>query len=310
MNRPKLWLHAGLHKTGTTAIQRFAATHRAALLERGLWYPDFRPVLEESPPSHNRLAHALAGPDKPGRLSTGQIETLTRHWHEQAGDRSLLISAEALCRHIDPRGGRDWYDQRVGYLERLAEVLSGFEVEVVLVLRRQDDFAHSVYLENIMKASKRGRMSFPEFRDYLRKRHLRYEDNIAAFRERFPRLKILTYEAIAADKRLCGNFFAELGWDVTDLREPGRIRDSLSVPQARTKRAMLPLTLLPGQNRLLNRFLKWRPVEGALHRIMAGSPNGFWESERARAEWRRAYAAENERLRRCFFPERTALFPA
>ena len=34
-----LYLHIGMHKTGTTAIQRFCAENRRALLKRGYCYP-------------------------------------------------------------------------------------------------------------------------------------------------------------------------------------------------------------------------------------------------------------------------------
>jgi len=39
-----LIVHIGSHKTGTTAIQRFAASHRATLRERGLWYPSYEEI--------------------------------------------------------------------------------------------------------------------------------------------------------------------------------------------------------------------------------------------------------------------------
>lgn len=309
MSPPKLWLHAGAHKTGTTAIQQFAAANRATLLGSGLWYPDFQPVRDDAPTSHNPLAHSLAQPGGSRGLSAVQIRELVDYWREKAGNRSLLVSAEAFCRHLDPEGGKEWLEQRKAYLKRLAAVFADFDVEVIFALRRQDRWAHSVYLENIMKGSDRAKMSFPEFRKFLEKRHLRFEDNIAVFEESFGPVRVLTYEGLSQDGNLFSNFFAELGLkNLKNLVDPGLVRPSLSIRQARMKKLLVPVIVSRSQNRRLNRVLGWQPLIKASKWLWGEPENGFWESENVRREWLEKFEAENERLRLNHFPNRLDLF--
>ncbi|MEF8792417.1 hypothetical protein [Thiohalorhabdus sp.] len=190
----------------------------------------------------------------------------------------------------------------------MAEAFRDFDVEVILVLRRQDELAHSLYLENIMKGSRRGRMSFSDFRKFIESRHLRFEDNIATFERVFGPVRVLTYEGLARDNRLLQNFFAELGFRVAGLEDSGLVRQSLTVRQARMKRAFLPLIGSHGQNRQVNRFLRWGPMARASARFVDEPETGFWENESARQRWLECYAEENERIRSRFFPDRASLF--
>jgi hypothetical protein len=309
VSRPRLLLHAGLHKTGTTAIQAFAAGNRAALESRGARYPTFEPVGPANNESHNRLAHSIARTGKSGSFDDKQVRRLLEHWRAQCADARLVVSAEALSRHIDPAGGADWKAQRLAYLERVADVLADFDVEVVVVLRRQAEFVHSAYLENIMKASRRGSWSFARFRDYLAERHLRYEDNLDVFSQAFGDVRVLVYDDLLQSGAFCAAFFEAFGFRVEGLKEPGRIRRSLSARQARIKRALLPVIFTRGQNRRINTFLRKPGITRLADRVLDDRGIGLWESVAARDEWQCRYDDENERIRARFRPERASLFP-
>lgn len=309
MNRPRLLLHAGLHKTGTTAIQAFAAGNRDALKSFGAWYPTFEPVGPTDNESHNRLAHSIAGTGKSGSFDDVEVHRLLEHWRARCGEARLVVSAEALSRHVDPAGGSDWKSRRSAYLGRVSNALAQFEVDVVLVLRRQAEFVHSAYLENIMKGSRRGSWSFARFRDYLAERHLRYEDNLDAFRHAFGNVRVLIYDDLVQSGAFCAGFFAALGFEIERLEEPGRVRRSLSARQARIKRALLPMIVARGQNRWLNAALRKPAVTRLAERMLEDRGIGLWESVSVRRDWQRRYESENERIRARFCPERATLFP-
>lgn len=308
--RPRLLLHAGLHKTGTTALQEFASTNRVLMREHGLWYPDYQPVRAESWNSHNRLAHSLAATGKSGNLSREEIGRLVSGWKNNAGGDTVLVSAEALSRHVVAMPDGDWVAQRLRFLEQVAHTFSGFAIEVVLVLRRQDRFVHSAYLENIMKATRTAALPFPQFREEFERRSLRYEDNLDAFERAFGTVHVMVYEDLLRDGRMCRNFFEALGFPVGDLAEPGPVRSSLTVSQARVKRFLRPIVFSRRMNRGVNAMVRSTPATFMARHLVPESAYGFWESETARRQWQRRYDRENERIRHRFLPQRTELFPA
>jgi len=308
MSRPRLILHAGLHKTGTTALQQFAARNRERLRERGLWYPTYEPVRRGPCGAHNLLAHSFACTRKSAKFSSGEIKQLVGYWHGHIGNDSLFLSAEALCRHVIPDAGPDWVEQRLRYLERVASAFSDFDVEVVFVLRRQDQFVHSAYLENIMKATRLASLSFPEFRKVFEQGNLRYEDNLNVFVRVFDRVHVMLYEDLQTDGHLCANFLRNLGFDADDLPEPGKIRESFTIDQARVKRVLLPIVVSRGVNNRVNALLRTSMVSRLSERLLRNAGIDFWEDDLVRRQWQQVYEKENERIRHRFFPGNSTLF--
>lgn len=153
----RLILHIGRHKTGTTSLQRFFATNDRALLDRyGILYP----ATGRANHAHHPLFRADAdhGVD-PARLDALRAEV------EQSGASTVLISAENLSQDIVSR-------ER---LRRIGEDFAGGSIDLIVYLRRQDDFLESSYAEIV----KRGGCTFPQgifsfdfeldHRDFLRK---------------------------------------------------------------------------------------------------------------------------------------------
>jgi len=130
--KKQLIIHAGLHRTGTTAIQEALSGSREMLAAKGISYPfDFAPG-EKGPQrmkNHLNLAFALL------RNQINPEEVV--EWLSQAasGNWKVILSAEDFCRLHDLR-----------FLEALRE---SFDIEVVFYLRRQDDWVNSWYNQNI-----------------------------------------------------------------------------------------------------------------------------------------------------------------
>jgi len=149
---PELILHIGTHKTGTTSIQHFCTDNRKALRARGLWYPS--PDLGSFPKhyAHHRIAHAIAGVDSnfsidDSRRFFDRVRRRARHAER------ILVSAEPFYRHaLNPDGPVDRQDpaQLHRFVEAVGTCLGGFDVKVLVALRRQDRFAESLYAEQIL----------------------------------------------------------------------------------------------------------------------------------------------------------------
>lgn len=193
-------------------------------------------------------------------------------------------------------------------MQRVTSALCDFDVEIVLVLRRQDEFVHSPYIENIMKATPISFLSFPQFREEFEQRSLRFEDNLNVFLEVFGRMHVMLYDELRSDGRLCANFMRRISFDVDDLPEPGMVRESLTVGQARLKRALLPLVISRRVNNGINTLVRSSMLARMTERLESDSATGFWKSVRARRKWQQRYDAENERIRERFFPGRAELF--
>lgn len=305
---PKLILHAGTHKTGTTAIQAFAARNRAALLNRGLLYPSYAPLTFPTQDGHHLFAHAIA--QTPGCPSLDDVRTLVRHWHAAASesDSTVLVSAEALYRHR--LGDGSTHQRRHAYLRRVSEMLDAFDVELVLVFRRPDDFVRSMYQEHI--ASPRTRRSLPSLHAWATapdRFQLHYHESAQIFQSIFPKTRILLYEDLIGGNGLYENFFSSIGCDISGIPTPGRIRAGLPATHVVAKN--YANSFLSGVHSH-QKFLKWlesSEVSHAFDEAFGGTRFDLWRSHEERERFLESRAEDIEQLRRDFFPDRPSLFP-
>lgn len=139
-------IHAGFHKTGTTAIQSFMQEHREELDDFGLVYPSFSSLGARNEAGHFRFASGLAD----GSLS---VEA-TRHLLQEAKgrDKNLLLSAESLIRYSIKKSPDEglWTSKR-NYIEKVRSALPVQEPEVVFVYRNPFDLIQSYYNEAVKK---------------------------------------------------------------------------------------------------------------------------------------------------------------
>lgn len=121
----ELYLHIGLHKTGTSYLQKLFLENRALLLEAGL---GLGPYQNPKTGSHHPILEAFRS-EGPARVFARVAEC--------PGAR-LLISAEQLSAEmLDRATAEAWRDAARAH----------FEVKVVIFLRRQDYLKESVYAQ-------------------------------------------------------------------------------------------------------------------------------------------------------------------
>lgn len=140
MTKPKLLLHIGLPKTGTTFIQSNLLQHREQLLNRGLLYPlaglhgvghaaFAREFIEENLKQRFAQENIFNAPSDPYRIRDDILYEIGRSEIEV---QRIVISSEAFT-NCDALGTR-----------RLHELLSEyFTISILLFLRRQDHYAES-----------------------------------------------------------------------------------------------------------------------------------------------------------------------
>lgn len=305
--RPLLFLHAGFHKTGTTAIQKFAARHRRRLRAGGILYPRLWPATFRPLAGHHFLFHAVAGHE--GHVSLAKAQKLVDRWRRRAVVEgwSVLLSSEANCRYMAEvsAGG---HGAKAQFAEKLEDLLSGFDVVPVLVVRRQDDFARSLYQEHVISGTgASARASFPDYLSGVAAEKARFLERLRAFQETFGSVRVLVYEELAKES-LPAAFLRELGARNLPGNDTQPVRPSLSVAETLVKQQLNRWIETPWQNRLALAWLRSRPVRRVLERELGGIIT-LWPDTATRARFVAQFDQENATIAREFLNRDGKLFP-
>jgi tetratricopeptide (TPR) repeat protein len=192
-NDKLLYLHIGLHKTGSTAFQRYLVANKALLEKQGVSIPRHRGDLNVNAYHHN-LAWQIIG-DRRCQLPTSAFKDFVEQ----------LIS-DPLPRHVV--SSEDFCLASVSQIERLSRDFKSFaagslRVVPVVVLRNPLSLALSMY-EGRLGGNQIG------FSEFLSKRmcsDFRLQPNfvIGKWKHSFPEVKVVLYEDIRDDlcKKLC-----------------------------------------------------------------------------------------------------------
>jgi hypothetical protein len=207
----RLIIHAGTHKTGTTSIQNVLAAYRDQLGKQGLIYPDHGPYLGGSREAHHTLAQAFVGTD-PAALDAAHrfVETLKSTVNHTD---ILVISFESIYRHVcDTQAwttlpNHHYWDYRICYLQRLYQAFSDMNPEILLYLRRHDEFAESAYKEWIINKSDVDISFYDWIEEYMPL--MAYNHQISTFQAVFPTVNVESYEK-AKQEGLLSAFFRQL----------------------------------------------------------------------------------------------------
>ena len=155
MTKPRLFLHIGEPKTGTTAIQTFLLANRAALRRKGFLYP----LAGVHDSAHRKLSPAFYAASLTNNDAAETLEAVLREVRE-AGCATTILSFEGFCLD-NPRS--------------LAGLAREFDVKVVYYLRRQDHLFESRYAQHVRSCLIRQvrppglvLRDFPHYADYLR----------------------------------------------------------------------------------------------------------------------------------------------
>jgi len=137
----KVYLHIGLEKTGTTAIQGFLNQNRGSLTQNfNVLFPKFEEdataidsnhrIAKLFIPNKNIAAHHKV-------VSLTAFEELLKNFEENSDFHTLILSSELFSYST------------VSEIRALKVSLQNFDVTVILYLRRQDDYLESSYDQHV-----------------------------------------------------------------------------------------------------------------------------------------------------------------
>lgn len=145
----RLILHAGVPKTGTTALQAHLRAHDAALAAAGVRFVRRFPNFGEVDPLFPLLRALRRSPGEVGLVAAARdrLAALSR------GARAVLISYEDAFGRAAEDG---FFSPRLpGMARDLAHVLEGRRLSVVVTLRRQEELIASYAVQDLRKGSVR-----------------------------------------------------------------------------------------------------------------------------------------------------------
>ena len=254
-------------------MQAALAASRPALMERGIYYPDTSKYFGKLRQSHHLLAHEIKKTDPKSeatvRACIDGLRAMSANFH------TILLSSEAFYRHdmVDSTqieiSRREPRASRVAYVERMAAAFSAFDVEILVYLRKPEDFIESLYSE----ASSKPKMVLG-FEDLIAAKMLRvdYDFHIDLFRKHFRKVTIKHFE----DERSEGivdRFFAHIGakeLEIPDLTLRRSPKKQASLWVVAKKRAT---NLTPDEQRSLWEFV----TSDEANTVFDDPPNAtFW----------------------------------
>ena len=154
--RQRLVLHIGMHKTGSTSIQRFFSRNRLALSLAGIVYPLSVGADGRRQSKHNAIFTAISheadhGAPHPVLGPSAELVEATARRIEASGARVAVMSAEGFS------------GERPVFARALAPLGRRFDVTVVVFLRQPDDWLESFHRQMIMSREVREARPIAEF---------------------------------------------------------------------------------------------------------------------------------------------------
>ena len=250
-----LYLHIGQPKTGTTTLQHFCAENRAALNRLGYDYPASPLKYRYVNPWRN--GHFLLGHsyyDKREGLSAEnqskreQGYLLLEEWFESYDN--IVLSDEALW--------TDAFRPEKPFWGRLMQHARehGYEVKVIVYLRRQDQFAQSYYVQSVKEGG--ATQCWEEWLQTLGAWRLDYFGNLEAIARYTGReaIDVRVYDRAALDAAggIHADFLSALGICMDDTFVQLAADENVKAPNFNAVAIKLAINTSPHFDRSINKL--------------------------------------------------------
>ncbi len=312
-----VYLHIGMPKTGTSAIQRFLTDNPEVLAGKGYCYRHL-PYSFPDRSSPRRNAHFLVEniyngkgkldlPTKRARME--DTLRIIAQWLEEFDH--IILTDEAIWNNLR---GDTWED--FARLKKFCQE-QGAALKIIVYLRRQDEYMLSWWKQHIRDGGKNGRL--PDWETFTEKLHkliiLDYEKHLREIEQYIPRedLIVRIYDRngfVGKTHTIYSDFLDAIGLEFTEEFVIGKamVNVSLTNDYAEIKRL---LNRLQGReyNRARNDISNFfeRPA------VKCSALSGYEErysllTEEQSVSIMAKYAASNAKLLERYFPGRAALF--
>jgi hypothetical protein len=242
-----VYVHIGLHKTGTSSIQAFLRKNKPALLERGWLYPR----TGWTAGGHHNLAYELLGrkrfSEAAGRLSELEAEI--------AQAPNAIVSSEEL----------EFLE--LAEVRRLKAAIGERETRILVYLRRQDALIGSTYAQQVKMGAR-----MKPFDDYalasLYNPRFDFAQLLSRWGGVFGReaLEVAVVSDETAGPRLYDDFLARVGLgEAADLPRPGkRMNESPTAAEIEILRRAADKARRPGRPPRPQDMLQLQEIAAAL----------------------------------------------
>ncbi len=275
MTKP-LFLHIGLHKTGSTSVQRYFSDNQRVLLRHGILYPEVG-VLHGG---HHEIAWSCGTRrhERNDDLLDSFIAKIVKK-ASSSSCRSVVISSEEF------ESGRS--------IARLANLSRHFEVRVVAYIRKQDELLESQYNQHLRQYDIRFAGSIYQF---ALKHNFFHQFNFRNKVERWAKIFgedsiiVRPYGTELVDRDVCRDFLSLVAPSLLETYQASATpRDNVS----------LPAVALPYLARLNALNLSFEQHQRALDRLsamFAGAPKASLLSFEESAEFFEKFEVTNTAL--------------
>lgn len=242
-----VYVHIGLHKTGTSSIQAFLRKNKPALMERGWLYPR----TGWTAGGHHNLAYELLG-RKRFSEAAGRLSELAG---EIAGAPNAVLSSE------------EFEFLELDEVRRLKAALDGREARIVVYLRRQDELIGSTYAQQVKMGAR-----MKPFEEYARASLYNPRFDFSQLLARWggvfgaDALDVAVVSGQTEGQRLYDDFLARLGLnDAHDLPRPAkRLNESPTAAEIEILRRAADKARRPGRPPRPQDMLQLQEITSAL----------------------------------------------
>ena len=289
--KPKLLIHSGLPKTGTTTIQLHCALNRQVLARNGWLYPQAGRQWN----AHHTFGNFFRSEGKKlawiREADPAKVRRMLERERAESGADNVIISSESLF-HINS-------------LRKLAQYFPDYEINMLVYLRRQDEWLESVYRQQL-----RGGAVFTDRHSYLRQvqSSLDYDRVLGEWESVLgvDHICVRSFEPKFFETSLVEQFMDVLGLTLTaDYDEAPRRNDKLN------RAAMDFLMKFPNERRISHDY---QLLQKELEAWSQGRPDRPEHQTLYPPAERRAIADEhaegNKRIEDRYFPSGSTLFRA
>lgn len=288
-SRTRLYLHIGLHKTGTSAIQKFLRAHANILLEQGIYYP---PDLTAED-AHHGFASVFLRNNPIGHIETIKKWVTDCNLFCQTHRLHLLLSSEVLSEPLR--------------YETLADVLGDFDINIIIYIRRQD-----LLIESVMNQVLKGSQIVYSDEDFLSPDKIyfaNHAERIQKWRETFPNCTIIVRRYGIETNSVETDFLnlLQLPAGQESYWRPGLVNESLGLYEFIVLRDLVQHKKITSRESFEQTRAKLKAIMQT-EKIKDKKMVGNYLNDEVRQKIYALYADSNEQIRSEFFPEDPHLF--
>jgi hypothetical protein len=202
--RHKVWLHIGMPKTGTTTLQNVMFSNRKLLRRYGYFYPDFGDkqhvalVRELAKRAGSRIPFPEEGDCGPCERFKEVLEGQATRSHTSIISSEYFFQRPGCLPGHSAGPGQDPFELIRRTIQETADYFAGCEVNVLMWLRRQDNWLMSMYNQTVKSSLYTG--EFASYAEHTVGAHL--PQIVGLWIDRFGRDHVFchSYDALSAGK--------------------------------------------------------------------------------------------------------------